>query len=249
MRGASAAVALLLAACTALPPMRHRIDAGEDAYVVFVADAPSGKGDLWAMHAGGGEAVQLTFTRPAESRPALNPTGEVVAFLRATGGPAGEPAEAWLLNLLNGAERRLELPDEAGRATAIAWTADGRQLLVRTATGTWRLDAPPARAAARLVPAAELVTADSAFAVFVGRPPFARIDRCAAGTGLCVVGATGESSLAPGGREPVAWGADSVAFLEGSELIVRPAGPGRARRVRWPSRLDGVREATAFLGR
>jgi hypothetical protein len=56
------------------------------------------------------------------------------------------------------------------------------------------------------------------------------------------------AAVSPVGREPVAWGADSVAWLEGDEIVVRPAGPGRARRVKLPTRLDNVREATAFLG-
>ena len=57
------------------------------------------------------------------------------------------------------------------------------------------------------------------------------------------------SSLAPGGRDPMAWGADSVGYVEGSELVVRPVGPGRARRARLPTRLAHAREFTAFLGK
>jgi hypothetical protein len=47
----------------------------------------------------------------------------------------------------------------------------------------------------------------------------------------------------------MAWGPDSVGYLEGSELVVRPVGPGLARRARLPSRLERVRDFTAFLGR
>jgi hypothetical protein len=96
----------------------------------------------------------------------------------------------------------------------------------------------------------ESAGADSAFAVYAGDPPFARIETCASGDGLCVVGDSGPPSpLAPGGRDPIAWGADSVGYLEGSELVVRPVGPGRARRARLPARLDNARDFTAFLGR
>jgi hypothetical protein len=173
----------------------------------------------------------------------------VVAFLRATGSSNGRPAEAWLLNLLNGAERKLTLPDEAGPPLAIAWADDGGALLLRTERGTWWLAAPPAPGAARPLTPDELPAADRAFEVWVGDPPFARIVPCPGAAGLCVQGDSGTTTMAPGGREPLPWGADSVAFLEGELLVVRPVGPGRARSVRWPSRLDGAREATAFLGR
>jgi hypothetical protein len=96
----------------------------------------------------------------------------------------------------------------------------------------------------------EASRADSAFAVHVGEPPFGRIAACADGSGLCVVDALGKSSsLAPGGREPIGWGADSVGYLEGPELVVRPVGPGRTRRARLPARLGNAREFTAFLGK
>lgn len=240
---------LLLAACGPLPPMRHRIEAGEDAYVVFVADAPDGRGDLWAMHTGGGESVQLTFSLPAESAPALSPDGDVIAFLRARSSADTVHRRVWLMNLLNGAERELELPEEAGAPTRVAW--DGRgHLVVRTSDGAWLLDAPPAPAEPRRVMPSESVRADSAFAVYAGDPPFARIEACAAGDGLCVVGDSGApTALAPRGRDPIAWGADSVGYLEGSELVVRPVGPGLARRARLPTRLDNARDFTVFLGR
>ena len=239
----------LLGACGPLPPMRHRIEAGEDPYVVFVADAPDGRGDLWAMNTGGGESVQLTFSLPAESRPALSPDGDVIAFLRARSSADTVHRRAWLLNLLNGAEREMELPEGAGAPIEVAWRGRGA-LLVRTSDGTYLLDAPPAPADPRRVSPAEAARADSAFAVHVGDPPFGCIMACADGSGLCVGDGAGRaSSLAPGGRDPMAWGADSVGYVEGSELVVRPVGPGRARRARLPTRLAHAREFTAFLGK
>lgn len=240
---------LLLGACGPLPPMRHRIEAGEDPYVVFVADAPDGRGDLWAMNTGGGESVQLTFSLPAESRPALSPDGDVVGFLRARSSADTVHRRVWLMNLLNGAERELKLPEGAATPIEVAWLGRGA-LLVRTSDGTYLVDAPPAPADARRVAPAEAARADSAFAVHVGEPPFGRIAACADGSGLCVVDAAGQaSSLAPGGRQPIGWGADSVGYLEGSELVVRPVGPGRIRRARLPTRLGNAREFTAFLGK
>ena len=228
--------------------MRHRIEAGEDPYVVFVADAPDGRGDLWAMPTGGGESVQLTFSLPAESAPALSPDGDVIAFLRARSSTDTVHRRVWLMNLLSGAERELELPEEAAVPTRVAW--DGRsRIVVRTTDGSWLLDAPPASAAPRRVTPAESTRVDSAFAVYAGDPPFARIEPCAADAGLCVIGASGTPSpLSPDGRDPIAWGADSVGYLEGSELVVRPVGPGLARRARLPARLEHARDFTAFLG-
>jgi hypothetical protein len=229
--------------------MRHRIEAGEDPFVVFVADAPDGRGDLWAMHAGGGESVQLTFSLPAESAPVLSTDGDVIAFLRARSSADTVHRRVWLMNLLNGAERELELPEDAGVATAVSWAGRGR-LAVRTTDGTYLLDTPPAPPAPRRVSPAESASVDSAFTVFAGDPPFARIERCAEGEGLCVRTDSGVASpLAPAGRQPIAWGPDSVGYLEGADLVVRPVGPGRARRARLPARLDNAREFTAFLGR
>ena len=69
------AVVLLLAlsACSGVPPMRHHIEAGQEPFVVFVADAPDGRGDLYAMTPVGSDVVQLTFSLPAEWRPSLSP--------------------------------------------------------------------------------------------------------------------------------------------------------------------------------
>jgi len=240
---------LLLAACGPLPPMRHRIEAGEDPYVVFVADAPDGRGDLWAMHTGGGESVQLTFSLPAESAPALSPDGDVIAFLRARSSADTVHRRVWLMNLLNGAERELELPEEAAVPTRVAWAGRGR-IVVRTTDGAWLIDAPPAPAEPRRIMPTESPRTDSAFAVYAGDPPFARIEPCAGDAGICVIGASGTpSSLSPSGRDPIAWGADSVGYLEGSELVVRPVGPGLARRARLPERLEHARDFTAFLGK
>ncbi|HEX5633924.1 MAG TPA: hypothetical protein VFX50_11885 [Gemmatimonadales bacterium] len=230
--------------------MRHRIEAGRDAYVVVVADAPDGRGDLWAVHAGGGEAVQLTFSLPAESGPRLSPHGDVVAFLRARNAADTVHRRVWLLNLLSGAERELVLPEEAGVPLAVAWGPEGRVLVIRTTAALWLVNAPPAQPDPQRLVGADVVRADSAFGVFVGSPPFARVVPCDGAPGICSVDASGQAAvISPEGREPVAWGPDSVAWLEGDEIVVRPAGPGRARRAKLPARLDNVREGTAFLGR
>jgi len=248
MRSWSLASTLVLAACGPLAPMRHRIEAGRDAYVVFVADAPDGRGDLWAMPTGGGEAVQLTFSLPAEDAPALSPDGDVVAFLRARSATDTLHRQVWLLNLLNGAERELELPDGAGTPEQLAWL--GRTgIAVRTSSGPWLLDAPPAAPNPRRTRPAEMARVDSAFEILAGDPPFARITGCTGGSGLCVAGDSGETPLAPEGHDAMAWGADSVGYLEGSALVVRPVGPGHARHARLPPKLEHPRAFTCFLGR
>jgi hypothetical protein len=228
--------------------MRHRIEAGRDPYVVFVADAPDGRGDLWAMPTGGGESVQLTFTLPDERGPALSPDGDVIAFLRARSATDTVYRRVWLMNLLNGAERELPLPDGAGAPRAVAWLGRDR-IAVRTADASWVMAAPPAAPDARRAAPDEAARVDSAFAVHAGDPPFARIAACTGGPGLCVLGDSGETSLSADARAPIAWGADSVGYVEGTELVVRPVGPGHARRARLPARLARPREFTAFLGR
>jgi hypothetical protein len=76
--------------------------------------------------------------------------------------------------------------------------------------------------------------AESALAVLLGSPPFGRAVPCANREDLCVVGDTGAPAVfARGAREPARWGDDSIAYLEGDRLTVRPLGAGRARTVEW----------------
>ena len=244
------ALLLLLAACTGLPPLRHRFEVGRDPYVLLVADAPDGRGDIWAMSPDGSDLVQITFSLPAEWSPRLTPSGDVVAFLRSREQGDTARTRIWLLNLLNGSERQLRLPDSSGAPLAIAWTEDGRALVVRTTRTIYRINAPPAPPAPSEVPPREMASADRALSVMVGSPAFARVAPCEEGGALCVFPDGGPPSpIATGATDPVRWGDDSLAYQLDGELVVRPVGPGRERIVRWRPSLVNPRDLTVFTGR
>ena len=59
---------LAVGACSGISPLRHRFEVGKDAYLILVADAPDGRGDLWATSADGAGPVQVTFTIQLSSR-------------------------------------------------------------------------------------------------------------------------------------------------------------------------------------
>lgn len=226
--------------------MRHRIDAGRESFVVFVADAPDGRGDLYAMTAVGSDVVQLTFTLPAEWRPRVSPNGDVVAFLRSRDEADTLRTRVWLVNLLNGAERELAMPDSSGAPSDLAWSADGREILVATSSGTWSVAVPPAPSHATSVPAA----ATTAFQVRVGSPPFASIAACAErAADLCVLPDSGTPALlVSDAGDPFRWGGDSVAYVRaGGEVVIRPLGSGRSRTLRWRDALRAPREPDAFV--
>lgn len=242
MRGWSAIVALSGVVACGVPPLRHRIGAGSEPYVTFVADAPDGRGDIWAVAPGGGQPIQITFSLPAEFGASLAPDGIQIAFIRSRTEADTTLRQLAVINLLNGAERALPLPDGAGYPLAVAWARHHRGVIARTTNGLWRLETPPAEPDGVPVAAVERVAAESLFSVYVGEPAFARIAPCADPSDLCVVDDSGSTTLAPGARQPVRWGADSVAYLVGDELIVRSLGPGRSRVIR----LSGMRNPRDF---
>jgi len=249
-RGRLAGGLLLLAACeSTFLPLRGKFEVGRDPMVVFVGgDSPAG-GDLYALSTAGGRAIPITFSTVGEMRPALSPDGGVLAFLRAGSLTDSSPASVWVLNLINGAERQVELPADAGPPEQVGWADGGRSLVMRAGGQLYRADAPPAESAARRVPGAERAAAESALAVLLGRPAFARAVPCANAEDLCVVGDTGSPALfARGAREPARWGDDSVAYLEGDRLVVRPLAAGRARQVEWSALPARPRQPSVFAG-
>src|SRR3982750_4232282 len=90
----------LATACGTLPPLRGKIEVGQDPYVVFVGGSGLG-GDLYAVRAEGGPASPITFTTVAELRPALSPDGAEVAFFRGASLRDSTPSSLWVMNLLN----------------------------------------------------------------------------------------------------------------------------------------------------
>jgi hypothetical protein len=238
--------AILLFALTGcegmLPPLRKVGEVGRDPIVVFVGGEEDRSGDLFAAPAAGGEVAQLTYSSVGEARPALAPDGGAVAFLRT-------PGSVWVMNLINGVDREVRLPEGAGTPTRVGWAADGRSLVVATETGLYRAPAPPAEGEAVAIPAAGRVAAESSLAVLLGSPAFARVVACERPTDLCVVGDTGAPALiAAGSRDAARWGRDSVAYFTGDELVVRPLGPGRDRKVQLENVPPRPRQPTVFAG-
>jgi hypothetical protein len=171
----------------------------------------------------------------------------MVAFVRsrAPGDTAG--AGVVVLNLVNGAERRLE-----ARASAVAWASDGQTLYLRTDAGILATPAPPL--ATQLAPAAGSAesaetAADSAFRVVLGDPPRAEARACGDRAGLCARLATGEVALLSAtGLAPARWGSDSVTYLEHGVYVIRPLGGGKTRELRWTTPVGHPRELSYFGG-
>jgi hypothetical protein len=240
---------LLCAACEAtLPPLRGKIEVGSEAYAVFVGGTGLAS-DLYAVRSDGGPAYPLTFTPVAEMRPALSPDGVMVAFLRGKSLRDSIPATVWILNLLSGTDRELRLPKGAGLPLQVGWLRDRTSLIVYTDRGYYVAD-PPAGSNARAVPESQRAEAESAVAVLLGDPVFARVVPCRTADALCVVGDTGSPGLlVRGARDPLRWGPDSVAFLLGARLEIRPLGPGRPRRLTWSNLPENPRQVSFFEGR
>jgi hypothetical protein len=229
-----------------MSPVQNRLAPGEEPFAVFVATGEAGVGDLFAVRADGGTTFPITYTRVREMNPALSPAGTDIAFIRE--GVRDDPASrrVVVMNLLNGAER--VIPPADTPPDAVAWNEDATLLYVRAGARTLATAAPPADPATRLLDSTEAVHADSAFAVLVGTPAFARVIDCPEG-GVCVEQGGGERTLySADGRGPVRWGSDSVGYFVGSAFFIRPLGPGRMRELRLtPPRLD-PREMTYFPG-
>jgi WD40-like Beta Propeller Repeat len=221
---------------------------GRDAYAVFVAGNSPAGGDLYAVRAEGGAALPITFTNVGESRPRLSPDGTSIVFLRGRSLTDSTSTALWVMSLLNGAERELELSKGAGLPLEAAWSEGGRAIVVSTTTGLYRFDAPPAAGAPRLVTAAERAAAESSLAVLLGQPAFARVIPCAEPGALCIESDSGSPSLlAQRAHDALAWGTDSVAYFVGDEVEIRPLGGGRSRRLDITG-PPGRRQMTAFTG-
>jgi hypothetical protein len=236
-------------ACGTLPPLRGKIDVGREPYAVFVGGSGA-SGDLYAVRADGGPAFPITYTPVAELAPALAPNGTDLAFLRSQSLRDTTPASVWVMNLLNGSERELELPKVAGIPEQVGWSDDGTAVIVRTGQGLYQFDAPPAKPDARPVPAADYAVAESSLAVLLGDPVFARVVLCQRPSDLCLTTRRGAPGiLAQAARDPVRWGTDSVAFLVGDNLLqIRPLAKGRPRALNWSNVPARPRQLTFFQG-
>ena len=239
---------LLVLGCGTVPPLRGKIDVGREPFAVFVGGSGM-SGDLYAVRGDGGPVYPLTFTPVAELRPSLAPSGTDVAFLRGASLRDSTPASVWVMNLLNGAERELELPKNAGRPERIAWTEGGDTLLVQTSGAIYRAPAPPAKSDPEVVPPEARPAAESTLAVLLGDPVFARVIPCPQPEDLCVITRRGRSAiLAQAASDPVRWGTDSVAFFTGELRQVRPLARGRPRLLHLSNAPARPRQPTFFEG-
>jgi hypothetical protein len=237
---------VFLLACGTLPPLRGKIDVGRESFAVFVGG--SGMGDLYAVRGDGGPAFPITYTTVAELGPQLAPNGTDLAFLRGKSLRDSTPATVWVMNLLDGRERELRLPKEAGAPQRVGWSQDGRSLVVGTASGLYRLNAPPERPNPQPVALPEQAAAESSLAVLLGDPVFAQVVPCERPSDLCVMTAKRQRGiLAQAARDPVRWGPDSVAVLVGGDLVqIRPLARGRPRVLNWSEVPPKPRQMTYF---
>lgn len=243
-------VSLALAACTQhFTPLQNRIVVGKESYVVFAADGVGGQGDLFAMDAFGGNAYPFTYSLADESDPALGPTGVLLAFIRSTSDTDRASRKVWVMDLLNGRETDMPL-DQGVVPEQVAWSRDGATIYIATSNGTWAIAAPPARPAPHRISGLDSLAADSALAVLVGDPPFARIALCRPGSdAICAFAGTAPPTPVDSpAHHPFRWGGDSLGYFMGENLVVRPVGSGRPREVRIERAPDHPREATWFGG-
>jgi hypothetical protein len=229
--------------------LRGKIDVGREPYAVFVGGSGI-SGDLYAVRANGGPAFPITYTPVAELAPALSPNGTDVAFLRSQSLRDSTPATVWVMNLLSGSERELQLPKGAVAPERVAWGDEGKTVIVRAGEELYRFDAPPAKSEAQPVPPAESAAAESSLAVLLGNPVFATVVVCKRPTDLCLVTKRGaQGILAQAARDPVRWGTDSVAFLVGDNILqIRPLARGRPRALNWSNVPARPRQLTFFQG-
>jgi len=241
-----------LACRPSFSPLQNRIAVGAEPFVVFTGDGEADVGDLFAAAAAGGRVFPVTFTRLHETMPALAPDGIELAFLRTRHAADSADVRVVVVNLSSGVERTLFRASEAEHVRHIGWSADGA-LLVATNAGVYRYESPGYSASRVATLPSAVAEADSAFGVYVGSPPFARVRECTwPGTesAVCVIPRAGEEALlASGASDPVRWGSDSVAYFQGDDLVVRPLGKGSPRRVVLSSAPRHPRLPTYFAGR
>jgi hypothetical protein len=240
-------VLLAAGACRgSLSPLSNRVQVGREPYVVFSADGEADVGDLFACKPAGGEVFQITFTRVDERLPALSPDGTMLAFLRARTPEAATSQRLVVMNLLNGAERQVELG--ARYPDAIAWARDGRSLYLRVGDTLLGTGTPPASMDVKPVPAPGRPAAESLLSVLLGEPPLAEAVPCEGG-GICARFGDGtRQTIAPAAAEPTRWMGDSIAYREGGQWVIRPLAGGRPRVLRVSKDLRQMRSLTVFRG-
>jgi hypothetical protein len=241
--------ALMLLACRgSLSPLSNKLEVGEEPYVIFAADGEAGVGDLFVSIPVGGSSFQITFTRVDEEIPSLSGDGTMLAFIRSRAPGDTQHRSLVVMNLLNGAERRVDLAGVL--PTALTWSRDGARIFLRQGDSVRVTPAPPA--ALRLAPVAstDRPAADSQLAVLLGDPPMAMAVPCASGEGICArLGDGKEQTITSSGRDPVRWRGDSIAYREDDGWVIRPLAGGRTRALSWTQTSGHPRNLTIFAGR
>jgi hypothetical protein len=226
-----------------MSPISHRIKIGEEPFVVFVGEGIDRHTDLFTSTTSGGPVFQLTLTNVIERMPRLSGNGGMVAFLRIRDTLPGTRRDVVVMNLESGTERIIPLPAEAGTPTELGWGAGDSTLYIRTGVPLWQATIPPTGAVATAVGHADSLVAARSLGAWLGETRFAEAIPCPAG--ICLIGPRGDTtSLSSTGHDPMRWGKDSVAWFEGNEIVVRPLGPGRARRAPLQDAPGRPREAS-----
>jgi dipeptidyl aminopeptidase/acylaminoacyl peptidase len=231
-----------------LPPLRGQIEVGNESYAVIAAGTNAASGDLYAVRASGGPVIPITFSTVGEMRPALSPDGRRLAFLRGRLVGDSIPGSVWIMDLLTGGEREVRLPRQAAPPSRAGWSRDGAALTVSAGSALYRVRLPDKPSQdAEPVPPAERAAAESTLAALLGDPVFARVVPCAEPDALCVASDSGTGLLAEHAHDATRWGSDSVAFLTGGVIEVRPLGPGTARKIEWSGLPGRALELTAYV--
>ena len=227
-------------------PLKNRITPEIDPFVVFVADGQMGAGELWAGQTGGGSVYQVTFTLADEDAPALTSSGGVLAFTRGATRDDSAGRHIWFMNLVSGNEREVSALPDGAVPLALAFSDGGATLYARTTNGLWSISAPPSAPAPQRLSAGDSLRADSALTVYLGDPHYARIGPCVRREETLCAFPPGreEAPLQEGGFDPVHWGADSIGYFVGDQLLVRSGGGGRVRAVTWARMPAGPRRPT-----
>ena len=250
VNGQRSTLFLLLTAACGVTPLTNKIDVGTDAFVIGVGEASDGMTDLFASSAAGGTVSRVTFNRLQEQMPRLSGSGTMVVFLRSSPVETTEPEpEIVVLNLQSMGERGARLPREAGSARAVAWLPGDSAIAIRTDGAIWSLSAPPGSSDFSRLTGADSARADSSLAVLLGDPPRAVVVDCPSGSGVCVRGASGETStLDSAATAPLRWGADSIAYSKSGTVTVRPLAGGRPRTPPWSAAPSAFRDLAYHPG-